>query len=211
MPVVTEEPVEVVVVPLEEVSSVSEPVVLESGAQGGEGVVVTTSLLVSSVAVPSGDRQRVSRVLFEVKNVGSLALRDLRFTRHFRDLECLGSDPAAYEAVGVVFSPRPLRIECGSAVVTWLFDNVEPGEAVKAEASVPKELSKKDVSEGIATPRVIARSAEAARATPAATATVVPSAAPTPGGFDWTLPALGVLVLLGVGAYFVFGRKPQGL
>ncbi|MBI2446182.1 hypothetical protein HYV43_07380, partial [Candidatus Micrarchaeota archaeon] len=99
------------------------------------------------------------------------------------------------------------------AVVTWLFDNVEPGESVQAEVSVPGELTREQVSEGISTPRVVARAAQAAKATvrPSVSPVASVSVAPRPGGFDWTLPALGVLVLLGVGAYFVFGRKQQGL
>ncbi|MBI2446006.1 hypothetical protein HYV43_06470, partial [Candidatus Micrarchaeota archaeon] len=209
----TVEPVEEVVVPVEEVTKTTEPVVLESGGASSEGVVVRTSYSVSSVVVPSGGTRSISRVLVETTNVGSLALEALQVTREFKFLECLGSDPSAYEAVGVVFSPRPFRIECGSAVVTWLFDNVEPGESVTAEAKVPGELTRGQVSEGISTPRVVARAAQAAKvvSTPSATASASVSVSPTPGGFDWTLPALGVLVLLGVGAYFVFGRKQQGL
>ncbi|MBI2445512.1 hypothetical protein HYV43_03940 [Candidatus Micrarchaeota archaeon] len=207
----TVEPEDVVVVPVEEVTKTTELVVLESGAQTGEGVVVTTSYSVSRVLEPSGGSFSRTNVLVETTNVGTFSLKDLQVTREFRDIECLGSDPAAYEAVGVVFSPRPFRIECGSAVVTWLFDNVEPGESVQAEVSVPGELTREQVSEGISTPRVVARAAQAAKGTPTLKATASASVAPTPGGFDWTLPALGVLVLLGVGAYFVFGRKPQGL
>ncbi len=210
-PVATVEPVEEVVVPVEEVTSTTEPVVLESGAATGEGVIVTTSFSVSRVTAPSGGVSSVSRVLVTTKNIGTFTLRDLQVTREFKFLECLGPDPAAYEAVGVVFSPRPFRIECGSAVVTWLFDNVEPGQEVNAEAKVPKELTREQVQEGVAAPRVVARAAEAAKATARPSVTAAASVTPTPGGFDWTLPALGVLVLLGVGAYFVFGRKTQGL
>ncbi len=208
----TAEPVEEVVVPVEEVTSTMEPVVLESGGSvSGEGVVVTTSYSVSRVAEPSGGSRSISRVLVETKNVGIFSLKQLKVTREFKFLECLGPDPAAYEAVGVVFSPRPFRIECGSAVVTWLFDNVEPGESVNAEAKVPGELTREQVEEGVAAPRVVARAAEAAKATARPSVTAAPSVTPTPGGFDWTLPAIGVLVLLGAGAYFVFGRKTQGL
>ncbi|MBI5226896.1 LPXTG cell wall anchor domain-containing protein, partial [Candidatus Micrarchaeota archaeon] len=37
------------------------------------------------------------------------------------------------------------------------------------------------------------------------------SGTPKPAGFDWTLPAIGLVLFLGGAAFFLTRRKPQGL
>jgi len=88
-------------------------------------------------------------------------------------------------------------------VVTWLFDNVEPGQETTVEIKVPGELDPLQVKD-LPTPNVIAKSIKSSSVTPTPAVVV----APTPGGFDWTLAAIGLgILVVGAAAYFATRRK----
>ncbi len=148
----------------------------------------------------------VSTYTVTLVNKGDGTINKVELTQHFPFIECRGPDPKAYEAVGIHFTPPPLRIECGSAVVTWLFNNVEPGEEQKAQVQVPERLEKKDV-ESVSTARVIARQLKGGKEQEVEVR-IVSEPKPASASFDYTLPALGVLVLLlGAGVFFFMRRQ----
>ena len=110
------------------------------------------------------------------------------------------------------FTVAPYRFETGSVVVTWLFDNIEPGETKSVSYTVEKELGE-EVLDEFEAPQVVAAGAglpetRQAIAAPQGTAEQPGS---TQGGtpFDWTPVVLvGLMVVVGAVIFF-FARKTR--
>ncbi|HLD76173.1 MAG TPA: hypothetical protein VI874_04090, partial [Candidatus Norongarragalinales archaeon] len=149
--------------------------------------------------VPAFGSPFLSTVLIEINNPEKVSYRRLNFTQRIPFIEYRG--PRCEDYPEIVFIPCPDQIQRGSAVVTWLFEDVKPGQKTTVQIKVPGKLDPKLV-EKISTPKIIAQSAKASGPTPFAA-----PRRPSPGGFDWTLSALGGLILaIGAGAYWFTKR-----
>ena len=99
------------------------------------------------------------------------------------------------------FTVPPSGFEQGSVVVTWLFDNVDPGETKEVSYTVEKNLDKKVLNEFEA-PQVVVVQQQAATSTPAAEQPTGQQGSLLPIG-------IGVLIVLVGGVLFYFIRKAQ--
>ena len=100
------------------------------------------------------------------------------------------------------FTVPPSGFEQGSVVVTWLFDNVDPGEEKEVSYTVEKELDKQVLNEFEA-PQVVVLQQGAASATPLAVEE-------EPETENNLIPiAIGALIIVVGGALFYFIRKAQ--
>ncbi|HLD75472.1 MAG TPA: hypothetical protein VI874_00510, partial [Candidatus Norongarragalinales archaeon] len=173
-------------------------------------LIIRQALYVNSAPASSGSvfaaGSNVFTVQVTVANPRGTRLRDVRVTQDFDFIPFLGSKVSDYESAGYIFEPLPQEpILEGSAVVTWLFDNVEPGQEVSAKVRTNQTLSKKDV-ENLATPRVFAKTANPGEAEVEVRVKVTEDV--KPAGFDFTMIGIAVAVLIAIGAgYFFLMRK----
>ncbi|MBI5036175.1 hypothetical protein HZC09_02420 [Candidatus Micrarchaeota archaeon] len=198
----------------EVVVEIEEPAEAETSA-AGEAVLAelpTVSIRQAVYAVPqpssteglSGTPGSVYEMT--VKNTGKSELKELKITQRLRFMDYAGPSPDDYP--GVVWNPRPILIEEGSAVVTWMFDNVKPGQEVKAEVKVDKKLEQSDI-EGMSAPKVIARAAGRPENAEVEVAVKVKQE-PTSLSFDYTIPVIAfVFLLVAAGVYVFVLRKQQ--
>ncbi|MDP2717823.1 MAG: hypothetical protein Q8P02_03710, partial [Candidatus Micrarchaeota archaeon] len=191
----------------EVVVDVQEPATGSASGEPAAAPKVTVRQAVSGVGLSGrGNAVRSSYAVF-LENKGNQSLSNVEVTQRFPFIIYRGPSPDDYPEIE--WNPRPVRILPGSAVVTWLFDEVKPGEEVKAEAGFKEQDVSKDEVAQLAAPKVLAQSVREART---GSATASAPAEPTPAGFDFTVPAAVVaLLLLAGGAYFFTRRKSDGL
>lgn len=191
--------------------------VLEPLTQEGSQSVALTSprvivrQFVSNVpAVTGGPLQ--GQIIIRLENKEPLSFKELALKYKLPpSVQYRGKDPNLYPEI--VFVPKPDRIEEGSAVVVWLFDEVEAGEEKEVSVTLDREITDDEV-QSLAPPSLIAKSIERtdtqSRPDEGQTPTETPEAEVTAGGFDFTLPVLAILVLLVGGVVFWFTRRQDG-
>lgn len=182
-------------------------------ALGSKEPEVFVSQSVSLIVVGGVSRSQIS---LSVDNPLSVALKDVTLKYPLpKSVAFRGSDPALYPEL--LFDPRPDRVEEGSAVVVWLFDEVQAGESADVSVTLDRELDADEISL-LPAPQVLAQSLKAPERSPSAlsqpasdslppTGASVPEDAPAADGVATTGPDMPLLVLAGLAvAAFLVGR-----
>lgn len=131
-------------------------------------------------------------------NAGDKVLEDVEVTQRFPFIEYIGPNPEDYD---VTWDPMPVSIAEGSVIATWQFEEIQPGQKVEALVKLDEKITEEQ-AKAAPKPVIVARKAT----------TVVPAAAVeeigvTPAGQDYTLIIVVVVILLGLGYWFLV-RKP---
>ncbi|NUN11142.1 hypothetical protein HUU53_00675 [Candidatus Micrarchaeota archaeon] len=175
---------------VQEYTQKTEPLVCDQGE-----LIYWRQLRTYELDTPEG-RKTFTTITLNVKNVGSTPVKDILVK------EKLPAEVATLPEELIDFNIQPLRFEEGSVVVTWLMDNVDPGETESRSYTVEKELDNK-VLDDYDAPKVISRQLDSGPAT-----TSESTEGTTQGGIDFTLIGLaGVIVILGGAAAFLMKRQ----
>ncbi|PIO06472.1 hypothetical protein COT29_00745 [Candidatus Micrarchaeota archaeon CG08_land_8_20_14_0_20_59_11] len=132
-----------------------------------------------------------------IKNTGNVSLKNVLLKERLPGAVAQRPDEL------MNFTVPPSGFEEGSVVVTWLFDNMNPGEEKEVSYTVEKQLDKQVLDEFEA-PQVVVLQQGAATATPAAV-----EQAPEPPQDNLLPIAIGVLIVAVGGVLFYFIRKAQ--
>ena len=131
-----------------------------------------------------------------IRNNGNTSLKNVLLKEHLPGAVAQRPDEL------MNFTVPPSGFEQGSVVVTWLFDNVDPGEEKAVSYTVEKKLDEQVLNEFDA-PQVVVLQQGAATATPA-------PVEETPQAQNNLIPiAIGVLIVGVGGVLFYFIRKAQ--
>ncbi|VVB67830.1 Uncharacterised protein [Candidatus Norongarragalina meridionalis] len=131
-----------------------------------------------------------------IRNNGNTSLKNVLLKEHLPGAVAQRPDEL------MNFTVPPTGFEQGSVVVTWLFDNVDPGEEKAVTYTVEKKLDENVLNEYEA-PQVVVLQEGAATATP------IP-VTEEPGAGNNLIPiAIGVLIVGVGGVLFYFIRKAQ--
>jgi hypothetical protein len=132
-----------------------------------------------------------STITLFLRNDQASPLRDFFLKEHVPD------SVAQLPAELLNFTVVPNAFEKGSVVVSWLFDNIEPGETKVVSYTVEKELDE-DVLDEFESPRVVAAGVDLPESSGAEQGSTAP---------DYTPVALMALVaVMGLGIYFLSRR-----
>ncbi len=158
--------------------------------QGEHNIVFWREMRAYNITTVEGGVERVKHYTtftLYFKNEGNQTLKDLLLKEHLPEI--VAETPGDIEN----FSVAPHGFEQGSVVVTWLFENVEPGETRSVSYTVEKELDESVLDE-FETPKVVVAASDAEL---------------SPAGeneFDWTTPAIAVLTIAVAGLIYYFTR-----
>ncbi|MBI4361208.1 right-handed parallel beta-helix repeat-containing protein [Candidatus Micrarchaeota archaeon] len=184
------------------------PVVVEEPLESQEGQPADFELFVRQAVEPVIlDGVTRSQVVIQLENREAVSFKDLTLKYKLPDsVTYRGSDPALYPEL--VFDPVPERMELGSAVVVWLFDEVKPGQSADVSVTLDRTLEPEEI-QSVSPPAILAKSIQASAVDSAPSQEEIPTATPdvVSGGFDFTLPALAILVLLVGGVAYWFTRR----
>jgi len=158
--------------------------------QGEHSIVFWREMRAYNVTTVEGGIERIKHFTtftLYFKNEGNQTLKDLLLKEHLPEMVAETPEDIAN------FSITPHGFEQGSVVVTWMFENVEPGETRSVSYTVEKELNESVLDE-FETPKVVV----------AASNIEAPSTGET--GFDWTTPVIAVLTIAVAGLIYYFTR-----
>lgn len=165
-------------------------------SQGDESIVFWREMRVYNVTAVEGGVEQVKHYAtftLHFKNNGDKKIEEFLIKEHLPEI--VAENPEDFTD----FSVEPYGFEHGSVVVTWLFENVEPGETRSVEYTVEKELNE-DVLNEFDKPKIVV----------AASNSKAPTSSQTEQCFDWTTPIIALLTLglAGVIYYFTQNNNP---
>ena len=161
--------------------------------QGTENVVFWRELKAYNVTTVEGGVEKVKHYTtftLYFKNEGDEKIGKFLLKEHLPEI--VAESPEDFTE----FSVEPHGFEQGSVVVTWLFENVEPGETRSVSYTVEKELDEGVLNDFEKPKVVVAASNAQGGASPEGEA-----------GFDFTTPVIAVLTIVVAGMVYYFARN----
>jgi hypothetical protein len=159
---------------------------------GSVQIFITRELLVYSANKTVNNRTvstYYSTIKLTAENPSNVSLINLTIKEHI-------PDEVAVLPSEIMFGATPVKIEKGSVVVTWVFDNLDPNEKKSVNYTVEKKLEK-GVLERYEAPKVIAE-AQAVKKGGGAGASPGATVSPQGGGFDlfYLIPVAIIIIAL---------------
>jgi len=143
------------------------------------------------------ETKKYTTVTLYIENKGNASISNFLLKEHLP--EAVASSPSEL----FNFTAQPYRFEKGSVVVTWLFDNIGPGEKKSVSYTVEKEIDEKTMGEYQA-PQVLAQQIGGQE-----NATQKQPTESKTAGFDFTLVGIIAVMIVLAGVILYLMRQAQ--